>query len=78
MHRLVKDEMTVEYDPTVYNDMPTYDWDQHFDRRDFIGSIERHNDELFRYLREAICHRLGPGFNPQTKGCEQGRSDFTQ
>lgn len=62
---------SIAYDHDNYDDLPTYEWNSHFGLYNFIGSIEKYNDELFKNLKEAIRARL-PGMvaNAPMSGCK--------
>ena len=56
------------YDADTYDDSPQYNWGAGFKVEDFAKEIDDHNGKLFGDLRQAICDRLGIGF--QRSGCK--------
>lgn len=52
-------EIDFAYDTQEYDDIPTYDWGETFDISDFAHAIDRSNDELWAYMKAAICRKLG-------------------
>ena len=49
----------LSYDPSSYDDIPTYVWNQNFDTRRFEDTIEQCNNDIWSLLKGAICDKLG-------------------
>ena len=54
--------------PVIGNELHSYVWDDEWDLDDFAQDIDRHNQDLFGYLQNAICEKLEIPI--QRSGCE--------
>ena len=52
-------QSSVAYDPSTYDDVPTYVWDENFNLDDFELTIEEYNNRLWANVQKAICSKLG-------------------
>ena len=50
---------SLAYDPDNYDHIPNYNWNPHFDLDKFAQIIDVYNDNLWRYVKRAICGKLG-------------------
>ena len=59
---------SLAYDPKTYDDCPDYLWNEDFDIEELEADIESYNNDLWRNVQKAICHKLGIPF--RSTGCE--------
>ena len=64
----MNDTASLAYDPELYDDMPTYEWNETFNPDYFAREITMHNNNLWASVKGAISGKLG--IPVQMSGCK--------